>query len=121
MDADVARVTISMLPDVALLEIFDFYANQARVTLAPVGLSDSALFPDLPAMNQPELAQDIQQLNNKCTSQDLVHLDQVLIDLYNLLMQLLNIEVPMCRNGADVVFGSPQRLNLRLFARAGHR
>jgi hypothetical protein len=28
MDADVARVTISMLPNVAL-EIFDFYVNQA--------------------------------------------------------------------------------------------
>ena len=28
---DVARVTIDMLPDVALLEIFDFYEDEIRI------------------------------------------------------------------------------------------
>ncbi|KAN0112056.1 hypothetical protein V8E52_007796 [Russula decolorans] len=31
MEVDVRRVTIDILPDVALLEMFDFYLNQARV------------------------------------------------------------------------------------------
>ena len=62
-DCDVARVTIDMLPDVALLEIFDFYlGNGTRV-------------------------QAVQAWHK------LVH---------------------VCRQWRNVVFGSPQRLNLRL-------
>jgi hypothetical protein len=58
---DVARVTIDMLPDVALLEIFHFYVDEAR-----------------------------------CTE-----------DWYAL--------VHVCRKWRNVVFGSPRRLNLRLW------
>ena len=59
---DVARIIIDMLPDVALLEVFDFYVND-----------DGALTE---------------------TWYTLVH---------------------VCRKWRDVVFGSPLRLNLRLF------
>ena len=58
---DVARVTINMLPDVALLEIFHFYVDEAR-----------------------------------CTE-----------DWYAL--------VHVCQKWRNVVFGSPRRLNLRLW------
>ena len=60
---DVARVTIDMLPDVALLEIFDFYVDEEHI-------------------------------------------------------QEWHILVHVCRKWRDVVFGSPRRLNLRLYCRA---
>ena len=61
---DVARVTIDTLPDVALLEIFEFYMYEEQITAWYA----------------------------------LVH---------------------VCQRWRKVVFGSPQRLNLRLYCRAG--
>jgi hypothetical protein len=61
---DVARVTIDMLPDVALLEIFDFYLHE-----------------------------------------------EVYIEGWHIL-------VHVCRKWRDVVFGSPRRLDLRLWCTA---
>jgi hypothetical protein len=70
-DADwcgVGRVTIDMLPDVALLEIFDCYMDQAQLEY------------------------------------DEAHIAEAWYTL-----------VHVCQNWRSVVFGSPRRLNLRLF------
>src|SRR5713226_7150521 len=67
---DVGRVTIDMIPDVALLEIFGCYANQAR---------------------EEEEDYDLNKIEAWHT---LVH---------------------VCRKWRSIVFGSPCRLNLRLF------
>ena len=69
---NVARVTIDMLPDVALLEIFEFYDGP-----------------------EPMFWVDKQQINAWHT---LVH---------------------VCRKWRDIVFGSPLRLNLRLYCGYG--
>ena len=69
---DVAHVTIGMLPDVALLEIFHFYVDYARYRA----------------------------------------------DLYQEQIEVWYKLVHVCRKWRNVVFGSPLRLDLRLYCRA---
>ena len=74
---DVARVTADMLPDLALLEIFDYYMDEQH---------------DLPdRLDMFGLYFDEEDVEAWCT---LVH---------------------VCRKWRNIVFGSPRRLNLRLF------
>ena len=68
---DVARVTIDMLPDVALLEIFDFYLGE----------------------------------------KDLNRLEEEEIEAWHTL-------VHVCRKWRNIVFGSPLRLDLRVYCAA---
>ena len=84
---NVARVTIDMLPDLALLEIFHFYVGEERITY-------EERIKNVELMNYEE--QEQEQINYK---------EQ--IDAWHTL-------VHVCRKWRIIVFGSPRRLGLRL-------
>ena len=72
----VGQLTIDLIPDVALIEIFDFYMDEAQHRL------DYGLF------------------------------------RFNLNKEAWIVLAHVCRKWRDIVFGSPYRLNVRLFFKA---